>query len=292
VTVTNHPSYVFLNDRLVSSDDAKVSVFDWGFLYGDTLFETIRVHRGVPLLWTAHVRRLLAGCEALGYPDTPDAATLRSAVDQTLAAHDYDDAVVRVTVSRGRGTAGLDMRRTIDPTLVVTARPYEALPHRWTEEGLRVRTVLVPVRAGLPRYRTKSGNYLDQLVAIREALEEGYDEALLVDEKRRILEGGRSNIFLVRGESIYTPPVRLGVLPGIMRDWVIKHTRRAGFEVRAKCMLVSKRFSFDEAFMTNSVWGVMPIGQVNDIVLDRNSSHRITDKITDLWNEWLERQTP
>ena len=101
------------------ADDANVSVFDWGFLYGDTLFETIRVHRGVPLLWTAHVRRLLAGCEALGYPDTPDAATLRSAVDQTLAAHDYDDAVVRVTVSRGRGTAGLDMRRTIDPTLVV-----------------------------------------------------------------------------------------------------------------------------------------------------------------------------
>ena len=87
------------------------------------------------------------------------------------------------------------------------------------------------------------------------------------------------------------PTVRLGVLPGIVRMG-INTPGAQGSDVRAKCMLVSKRFSFDEAFMTNSVWGVMPIGQVNDIVLDRNSSHRITDKITDLWNEWLERQTP
>lgn len=288
--MTDLPSYVFLNDRLVSSDDAKVSVFDWGFLYGDTLFETIRVHHEKPLLWSAHVRRLLAGCEAMGYPDPPNANTLRYALDQTLAAHDYDDSVVRITVSRGRGTAGLDMRRATGPTLVITVRSYEPPPNRWTEEGLRLRTVWVPVRASLRRFRMKSGNYLDQLLAIRDALDAGDDEALLVDEKRRILEGGRSNVFLVRGDSVYTPPVRFGILRGVMRDWVIKHARAAGIEVRITPISLRGRLRADEVFMTNSVWGVVPVATVDGASIGSRGEFPITRRIREIWSNWKERQ--
>jgi branched-chain amino acid aminotransferase len=279
--------YIHINGRLAPSGEAAVSPYDWGFLYGDTLFETIRVHRGVPLLWREHMERLARGFAVLRYPHRPDPDDLLRALHKTLSANGLSDAAARITVSRGQATAGIDPRTTVEPTVTVTVRPYTEPPQRFTEQGMRLRTVRVPVRAGWERYTTKSGNYLDNLLAIHTALDHGDDEALLVDAKYRVLEAARSNVFIVRQNTILTPPVRLGLLPGTTRAWLMRHARAHGLNAKTGPIGYRGELRADEAFVTNAVWGPLPVAAVDGRSVGSAAPGPVTRRIMDLWNEWL-----
>jgi branched-chain amino acid aminotransferase len=282
-------TYTYLNDRLVPSDEAAIPASDWGFLYGDSLFETLRIHRGEPVLWIPHVKRLTQSAAALGFPPAPHSDDLLAGLYATLEANGQTDAVARITFTRGRGTAGLDPRQTIDPTLLITTRPYAPQPEHWLSDGLRLQTVRVPVREGWLRYRTKHGNYTDQLTALGSALDSRADEALLVDRKNRALEGARSNLFIVRRGTVITPPTSVGILPGVMRAYVIRQLRSVGLPVRCEIIGARSGVSCDEAFMTNSVWGVMPVATINgEPVGDGRPGTRTQEAIT-LSNERLVR---
>lgn len=279
--------YIHINGRLTPSGDAAVSPFDWGFLYGDTLFETIRVRRGVPLLWREHMERLTRGFDVLRYPHRPDSSNLLEALHETLSANSLSDAAARITISRGRAAAGIDPRNAVEPTVTVTVRPFVEPPARFTEQGMRLRTVRVPVRAGWDRYTTKSGNYLDNLLAIHTALDHGDDEALLVDAKYRVLEAARSNVFIVRRNTMITPPVRLGLLPGTTRAWLMRHGRKHGLNVKTGTIGYRSELRAEEAFVTNALWGPLPVATVDGRSVGSAAPGPVTRRIMHLWNEWL-----
>jgi len=276
----------YLNGRLVPVGEATVPVTDWGFLYGDTLFETMRVHAGEPMFWRAHMRRLEQGMATLAYPARPERDELLDALRRTLDANELAEASARITVSRGTVSSGFDMRAATDPLRLITVRPYAPPPARFVEQGLKLRSVRVPPRASWPRYSAKSGNYLDQLLALDRALESGCDEALLVDNRGRVLEGSRSNVFIVRRGVILTPPVRLGLLPGTVREAVIRRARSAGTPTRSHSIGLRGAMAADEAFVTNSLWGVLPVYSIDDREIDR-SPGPVTTELMRRWNIWL-----
>jgi len=284
--------YVWLNDGLVPASEARIPADDWGFLYGDTLFETIRVVAGEPRAWAQHMRRLERSARRLRHRLAWKPEALRDALRRTLAANKLSDAAARITLSRGRNPHGLGFRECVEPTLLIAVRPYSGPSQEELQRGVRLHSVRVPEREGWARHRTKSGNYLDFLLALDEATEAGADEALLVDRRGRVLEGARSNLFVVPtgGGELITPPTRLGVLPGVMRGLVIPWARAMGLKVALRPFPLRSLLRADEAFVTNSLWGVMPVASINGRALSETMPGPVTRRLLERWTRWLDRR--
>jgi branched-subunit amino acid aminotransferase/4-amino-4-deoxychorismate lyase len=149
----------------------------------------------------------------------------------------------------------------------------------------------VPDREGWLRYRTKSGNYLDMILALDTAMRAGADEALLVDRRGRILEGARTNIFVVMSDGIATPPVRLGILPGIMRALALGWARREGIPAAVRSVTYRSMRRAREAFVTNCVWGIMPVRSVDEHPLGTRVPGPITRRLMERHDRWAQRGT-
>ncbi len=281
---------VWLNDCIVPAERAFVAADDWGFLYGDTLFETTRVVGAVPVAWCRHVRRLRGGSRKLRWDIPWSDDDLRECVDAAIEANELADAVVRLTISRGRNPHGLELSQCIDPTLVVAVRPYSGPPQTDLDCGIRAQTVRVPARGGWARYAAKTGNYLDMLLALDDARQANAAEAILVDTSGRVLEGTRSNVFVVRNGSLLTPPVRLGILPGVARGLVMEWARGGTAKSRTSPIHLRAAAPFDEAFVTNSVWGIVPVAAIDGRGLGEDVPGPITRCMMDRWDRYIGRE--
>lgn len=284
-------SFVWLDGALVPRAEAGIPVDDWGFLYGDTLFETLRVARGEPLAWRPHMQRLVRSARRLRYrlDTTPEA--ILDALRRTLAANQLSDAVARITLTRGGNQRNLRLRDCAGPRLLIAVRPFSAAHEAQLRRGIRLRTVRVPDREGWLRYRTKSGNYLDFLLALDAAFGSGADEALLVDRQNRVLEGARSNVFAVIGGRLATPPVRLGILPGIVRGLVLRWARCEDLLASVQPFLRRSFGQAHEAFMTNSVWGIVPVSSLDGRALRMPLPGPVTWSLMRRYDRWVERET-
>lgn len=259
-------TWVLLNDRLVAAAEACVSVFDRGFMYGDGVFETLRAYRGHPFRLAAHLDRLQASASAirldLPYPSERMAADIRT----VLTRNDLDgvDAVVRVSVSRGRGARGPSLAGVSNPTYVVTAEPVpESVVDRRTA-GVRlgiVNTRRVSGRA-LPTH-AKHANYLNAILAHAEATAAGADDGLLLDSSGKVAECTGSNIFLVNGARLLTPDLKTGILPGITRELVLEICASNGFSADQARIDPAVLDDVEEVFITNSVSELVPVRAVD-----------------------------
>jgi len=279
--------FVWLDGSLVPRSDARISAEDWGFLYGDTLFETVRVVSGKPLAWKEHMERWRKSARLLNYRFDVASEPVLDALRQTLAANRLTDAVARITLTRGRNPHGFRLRDCTDAKLIIAVRPFDAATEAQVQRGMRLRTVRVPEREGWPRYRTKSGNYLDFLLALDTAFDAGADEALLVDRRNRVLEGARSNFFLVTQDRLLTPPVRLGILPGVMRGLVIRWARREGITTSTRPILRQSLLRATEAFVTNSVWGIVPVLSIDGRALGPSVPGPVAQRLLARHDRWV-----
>ena len=247
------PNHVFLADRLVPEDEAKISVFDHGLLYGDGIFEGIRVYGGKVFLHNAHIRRLFESAKAiyLDMPMTP--AEVKAAVERTVEANGVTDGYVRLVVTRGAGSLGLDIRKTANPRVIVIAADISLYPKELYETGLKLVTAgtIRNHPQALPA-RVKSLNYLNNVLAKIEGFASGAGEVLMLNHLGHVAECSGDNIFVVKNGVLRTPPVDAGILEGITRAAVIELAKRRGIDVREETLVRHDIYTADECFLTGS----------------------------------------
>ena len=246
---------LWINGRLCRGEQATLSLFDRGARDGEGLFETLRIYGGHPFAWPRHMERLVLSAAVLGFPVPASPVVLRAAVDQILAAEGLADAVARVTVTRGIAGGR--------PTMTgawVEAEPLAARLWRGTRSGAA--TVVVsrrPFQPG-PLGAHKTTSRLAYHLASEEARVARADEALLVSPDGQVLEGAVSNVFAVVAGEVLTPPLALGLLPGITRALVFPLCASLGIAVRERALTLADLEAADEAFLTNSVQEIVPVG--------------------------------
>jgi branched-chain amino acid aminotransferase len=254
---------VWIDGALFDERDARVSVFDRGFLYGDSVYEVLRTSGGRPVELDPHLVRLAASANGLML-GVPAADTLRGAIENTLAAAGNDESYVRIVLTRGAGEIGLDVELATDPVTIVIVRPLAQPPAELYRTGAGLQ--IVGVQRTSPQAidpAVKSGNYLNSILALAEARRAGAYEALMCDAHGRVAEGSSSNVFAVRGGVATTPAPEVGLLRGITRERIIELARGAGIEVREGTVLPDDVRSADEVFITSSIRGVLPISHVD-----------------------------
>jgi branched-chain amino acid aminotransferase len=259
---------VFIDGAIRDPADATVSVFDRGFLYGDSVYEVVRTAGGNPVDLGPHLERLARSGAALGMA-IPDDAAIIAAIDATLAAAGNADSYVRVVVTRGSGEIGLDPALADGPRLIVIVKPLPELAPSLYRDGAHVVVV-----GGVERTArraldpaVKSGNYLNNILALREAKARGAAEALICDARGRIAEGSTCNVFAVRGGVLHTPALEIGLLAGITRMRTLELARAEGLEVVEGELWPDELRGADEVFLTSSIRGVMPVGRLDDRVI-------------------------
>jgi branched-chain amino acid aminotransferase len=258
------PRQVYISGKFVPQEDAKISVFDHGLLYGDGVFEGLRSYRGKVFRLREHIVRLYESAKAiwLEIPISQDA--MCDAVNEAVRINKIEDGYVRLVVTRGAGTLGLDPNRCSNPQIIIIADTIELYPKELYEKGLEIITVSVQRNhpAALSP-RIKSLNYLNNILAKIEGLQAGCIEALMLNHKGEVAECTGDNIFLVRGGVLYTPPLEAGILGGITRDAVIEIAGDAGIEVRTVPLTKHDVYIADECFLTGTAAEVVPVVKVD-----------------------------
>lgn len=258
---------VFHNGRFVPEEKAVVSVFDRGFLYGDGLFEAIRVVNGKPFRWREHAERLHAGAEFLKIKLPYSAGQLEEIADKLIARNKMPDSVLRVNLSRGTGLPGYSPKSAGKPTLAMSLRAAPKLkkPPAW-----KLVTSSFRIAANDPLARFKTSNKLPQVLARAEADAAGADEALLLNTDGYVAEGTSSNVFWVKQGVIYTPPLAAGMLPGVTRAIVFEIAANPGIPVREKNIRPGEFAMADGIFLSLTSWGIVEVGEFDGRVLRKS----------------------
>jgi branched-chain amino acid aminotransferase len=286
---------VWIDGAIVDAAEARVPVFDRGFLYGDSVYEVTRAFSGIAFALDEHLDRLERSAGGL-LMRTPPRAEIRAAVVDTLRASDLPDAYVRIVVTRGAGEIALDPAEAGDPRLIVIVRaPRPPSPEAY-RDGVEVaivgRTRYAP---GVPTStvdpQIKSGNYLGSVMAVAEARKRGAYEAILCDNVGRLSEGSSSNFFVVRGRWVMTPPLSVGLLEGITRKKVMEILEREGIRFAEQALWPIDLHSADEAFLTSSVRGVLPIARADGEPVGGGKPGPITQKVMQRYDALVREAT-
>lgn len=275
--------YLWFNGKVVAEGEAPL-VLERGYLYGDGLFETLRVYDGRLFLFEEHIARLTAGAEVLGLSGVPAPAQLRKAAEETITANGLREGSLRLTVIRGRG-GGLCPVGSSPPVVLVTVRPGTPYPEELYTRGFRAVLVSFPRNERSPVVYLKSLNFLENIMGKKEANAKGADEGLFVNTAGCLCEGTVSNLFLVTGETIVTPDVASGLLPGITRNLVLQLAQNAGFAVAERPVKPAELFAAGEAFLTNSLLEVMPLVTVNGHPVGSGRPGRVTQTLRELYRK-------
>jgi len=280
-------SVVVSIDGELFDETAKVSVFDRGFLYGDSVYEVMRTSGGQAVDFAEHLARLRRSASAIAL-EMPNDSELIEAVGAALAAADNEESYIRIMVTRGAGEIGLRTDFARDRKSLVIVRPLKLPPKHQYETGITVR--IVDVQRTSPRAMdpgVKSGNYLNNILALQEARRAGADEALMCDNQGRVAEGASSNLFIVSDGDIATPGLDVGLLPGITRQRVIELATAAGISVSECELLPDQVRSADEVFITSSIRGVLPVAKIGDHVVSGGAPGAVTTRIMQLYARHL-----
>ncbi len=268
---------IWINGTLLDKEDAKISVYDHGLLYGDGVFEGLRSYGGKVFRIEAHLRRLWESAKAiwLDIPGSP--ASLGAAINETLRANKIEDGYIRVVVTRGAGTLGLDPNRTSDPQVIIITDAISLYPKEFYENGLEIVTVsVIRNHPAALSPRIKSLNYLNNILAKIEGLKAGCVEALMLNHKGEVAECTGDNLFLVRRGELLTPPIEAGILEGVTREAVMELAREQGIAVRELPLTKHDVYIADECFLTGTAAEVIPVVKVDNRTIGTGTPGAVT----------------
>lgn len=249
---------VYLNGRFVPEEHACVSIYDRGFLYGDGLFETIRLYGGAPFLWNEHMARLEHGCSAMRLRPPMTRAELRCVLSTLLHSNGLANAIARIALTRGTGQRGYSPRGADHPTLCVTLFEPANRPANYKVVTSSIR---LPTHDSLASF--KHSNKLRQVLARAEADDTGAEEALLLNDSGEVVEGTSTNLFWVEGDTLCTPPLE-GILPGTTRAYILKRAAHFGISARETSIKLPELLSSNGVFVTSAALEVMQVSHIND----------------------------
>ncbi len=271
---------IFMNDRLVPEEEARVSVFDHGLLYGDGVFEGLRSYSGRVFRLHAHLDRLWASGRAICLEIPMSKDRMAQAVLDTLSANNLEDGYIRLVVTRGAGTLGLDPNKCSNPQVIIIADTISLYPKEFYEQGLRIVTAATQrIQTAALSPRIKSLNYLNNIMAKLEGLQAGCVEALMLNHKGEVAECTGDNVFVVRGERLLTPPPDAGILEGITRAAVIELAEKEGIDCHETTLTRHDLYTADECFLTGTAAEVIPVVEIDGRTVGEGTPGSITKKL-------------
>lgn len=277
-------------EAAVDPEAARISVFDRGFLYGDSVYETLRTAGGLGVELGRHLARLHRSADGIGLaiPWRDDALADRIALTHRETGN--AESQIRVVVTRGVGPLMLDPRRSEDPTLVIIAQPLVVPTAAAYERGIAAVIVgLTKTQGTMVDPAIKSGNYLGSIQALRRAIAEGGDDAILCNPAGEIAEGATSNLFFVQGDRIVTPELQVGLLAGITREVVCEIAAGLGHPVHESRVRPDELRAADEVFLTSSVRGIMPVTRLDGHTIGDGTAGPMTRTLLARYAEYLAR---
>jgi branched-chain amino acid aminotransferase len=283
---------VMVDGVITAAEQARISVLDRGFLYGDAAFEVMRTYGGVPFGEAAHLQRLLASCALLRIPFDGGSERLSGALHATLAARNAPESYLRLVVTRGVGPMGIDPAEARSPSLLVYALPLAPPPATLYTQGVSVGLA----RARRPTDGTaaagaKTSNYLASVLAVADARAAGHHEAVLVDSEDRVVEGATSNLFARIDGELRTPPAEAGILLGITRQVVLELARALGIACREAPIAVADLERADEVFITSSIRELVPVVRVEASVVGSGAPGPVALRLLAAYRERVRRET-
>jgi branched-chain amino acid aminotransferase len=270
---------VYLNGQFVDKADAKVSVYDHGFLYGDGVFEGIRIYSGKVFKHPEHIARLYESAKhiALEIPLTP--AEMLKAVEDTVKINNKVDGYIRLVVSRGPGNLGLDPR-SCKPNVIVIVDDISLYPKELYDNGMRIITAsLIRNHPNALNPRIKSLNYLNNILAKIEAIRAGCLEALMLNHKGEVAECTGDNVFIIKNGILKTPPTDAGILEGITRNVVLELAQAANIPVQECTLTRHDIYCADECFLTGSAAEVIAVTDVDGRIIGNGKPGPITNQL-------------
>jgi branched-chain amino acid aminotransferase len=275
---------IFLNNQLVDAEDAKISVFDHGLLYGDGVFEGIRLYNKCIFKLEEHLIRLEMSAKALMLEIPMDREALSKAVCDTCTANGLENGYIRLVVTRGVGNLGLSIKNCNQPQIIIIADNIQLYPKEYYEKGLKI--ITVPTRrnnsAALPPM-IKSLNYLNNILAKIEAQNLGYQEAIMLNDQGYVAECTGDNIFMLKDGAIYTPKIASGSLKGITREVVIDIAKELEIELIETEMTRYDTWIADEMFLTGTAAELIPIVEVDSRKIGDGEPGKVTAKFLEIF---------
>jgi len=272
---------IYFNGKLVNRDQAKVSVFDHGFLYGDGVFEGIRAYDCLVFRLQEHIERLYESAHAINLNIGMSQAGMIEAVVKTLKANKLKDAYIRLVVSRGEGDLGLDPRKCYGkPSIFIIAGKISLYPEKLYKEGMEI--ITVATQRNLPEAinpRIKSLNYLNNILAKIEATNLGYQEALMMNHLGFVAECTGDNIFIVKKGKLSTPEVNMGALKGITRDAVLEIAKNLDILTHEGMLSRQDIYTADECFLTGTAAEIIPVVKVDGRIIGTGKPGSMTQNI-------------
>jgi len=278
---------IYIDGEYYPKSEAKISVYDHGLLYGDGVFEGIRSYGGIVFQLKEHMDRLYNSAHAIMLDIPLKKEEMIKAILETLRKNNLKDAYIRLVVTRGVGDLGLDPRKCPKPSIIIITEPTLKL---YDEEKRRKGISMViswvrrdPVDA--TTHEIKSLNYLNSILSKIEASNAGADEALILDTRGFICEATGENLFIVKNGMLITPPASSGALPGITAKVVKKVAERSGYPVVERDITPSELYGADEAFLTGTGAGIMPIREVNKRRIGSGGMGPVTERLLEEFNK-------
>ncbi len=271
---------IYLNGEIVPREEAKVSVYDRGYLYGDGIFEGIRAYNGRVFKLEEHIDRLYKSAKTIMLDIPHSKEEMKEIILKTVRANELRDAYIRLVISRGVGDLGLDPRNCCGSTVVVIASEISLYDNELYEEGLSV--VTVPTRRNGPEMvnpRIKSLNYLNNIMARIEANMQNSPEAIILNSQGYVAECTGDNVFIIQDNSLITPPRFAGILEGIKRKVALNIGEQLGLKVKEELFTRYDLFNADEAFLTGTAAEVIPVVEVDKRQVGDGKPGKYTKKI-------------
>lgn len=282
---------IYINGRFFPLSEVRISPLDYGFMYGFSLFETLKSYDGRLFRLPEHLSRLREGAAYLEISKIPDDAGMERAIRETLRANNLKDARIRLTLSIGEGTLTPDTHSCQQPTLMVAAAHFTSPGDDIYGKGYRAIISGYRRDSLSPLSKIKTGNYLASLLARTEARQKGAEEALLLNERGSLSECSTANIFIVKNKRIITPDEKSGILSGITRQEVLKICLQSGDDVEEREVRPEELFQADEAFITNSLLEIMPLTEINGHTLGKGFCGDITKKLHSAYRDKVNQES-
>lgn len=278
---------IYMNGKIVDEKNAKVSVFDHGLLYGDGVFEGIRAYNGRVFMLDAHIDRLYRSAQAITLQIPIGKAEMSDAVVRSCKANKIKDGYIRLVVTRGEGTLGLNPYTCKTPQIIIIADAIQLYPKELYEKGMSIVTVgTMRNQAEAVNPRIKSLNYLNNILAKIEALNAGVMECLMLNPQGYIAEASGDNVFIVKGDTLMTPPSWCGALEGITRNVVMDLAPKHGYKAVENVLTRYDVYNADEVFLTGTAAEIISVVNVDRRVIGNGKPGPITRKLGHAFSEY------
>ncbi len=255
---------IYINGKFYSKEDAKISVYDHGLLYGDGVFEGMRTYSGKVFRLAEHIDRLYESARAILLTIPMSKQDLIDAVKKTVELSGLSDSYIRLVVTRGAGSLGLDPNRTSDPQIIIIVDLIALYDRKYYDEGLKIITAsTIRNHPAALSPRIKSLNYLNNIMAKIEGLQAGCMEAIMLNHKGEVAECTGDNIFIVKHGHLLTPPTDAGILEGITRNAILELAKELKIPAREATLTRHDLLVADECFLTGSAAEVIPVVSID-----------------------------